>query len=166
MRRSAFSLVELMIVVAIIGILAAIAIPNFQVMQLKAKKAEARPMMNGIAVAEVAYQTQNDRWVEASTNPGTSLTKALRAWDPSKAGWSSLGFKPDGMVRCNYSVNCQGGSGGSCTDRTTYVRVGATCDVDDDNSTATIYYYVDNNVAGCCGSQAPGTFVESNPNRY
>jgi type IV pilus assembly protein PilA len=49
-----FTLIELMIVVAIIGILAAIAIPNFLRYQATSRQAEARTNLGGIYVAQTA----------------------------------------------------------------------------------------------------------------
>jgi type IV pilus assembly protein PilA len=46
--RFAFTLIELMITVAIIGLLAAIAIPNFLRIQLKAKSSEAKSNLAAI----------------------------------------------------------------------------------------------------------------------
>ena len=54
-NRKGFTLVELMIVVAIIGILAAIAIPNFVEMQYRAKRAEIPSNVDGIKTAEMGY---------------------------------------------------------------------------------------------------------------
>jgi len=57
-NQKGFSLVELMIVVAIIGILAAIAIPNFQKFQEKAKQTEAKTVLSGIFTAEASYYAE------------------------------------------------------------------------------------------------------------
>ena len=53
--KKGFTLIELMIVVAIIGILAAIAIPNFLRFQAKSKQSEAKTNLGGIFTAETAY---------------------------------------------------------------------------------------------------------------
>ena len=50
-----FTLIELMIVVAIIGILAAIAIPNFLAYQARAKQSEAKTNLGGIYTSQVGY---------------------------------------------------------------------------------------------------------------
>ena len=53
-----FSLVELMIVVAIIGILAAVAIPNFQRFQAKARQSEAKSDLSAIYAAQKAFSAE------------------------------------------------------------------------------------------------------------
>jgi type IV pilus assembly protein PilA len=50
-----FTLIELMIVVAIIGILAAIAIPNFLKFQAKAKQSEAKTNLAAVFTAQTSY---------------------------------------------------------------------------------------------------------------
>jgi|GEM_PF-127350 len=60
--RSGFSLVELMVVVAIIGILATIAVPNFQRFTARAKQANAKTELTGIFTAQKAFFTEYSQY--------------------------------------------------------------------------------------------------------
>ena len=54
-RQDGFTLVELMVVVAIIGLLSAVAIPNFKKYQAKAKTSEAKLQLSAAYTAEQAF---------------------------------------------------------------------------------------------------------------
>jgi type IV pilus assembly protein PilA len=64
--KKGFTLIELMIVVAIIGILAAIAIPNFLRFQAKSKQSEAKTNLGGIFTAETSYFAENNAFAHLS----------------------------------------------------------------------------------------------------
>jgi len=61
-KNKGFTLIELMIVVAIIGIMAAIAIPNFLSYLCKSKQSEAKQHLGAIATLEESYYAERNNY--------------------------------------------------------------------------------------------------------
>lgn len=99
--RLAFTLIELLIVIVIVCILAAIAVPRFSNTKGKANAAALRNDLHGLAVAQEAYFYENHVYasdtaqLNFTTSPGVTISMTA----PPTGGWIATATHPLAVPR-------------------------------------------------------------------
>ena len=76
--QKGFSLIELMIVIAILGILAVIALPAYQDYTARAQVSEAISLMEGQKSAVVEYYADKGKWPTSNTEAGIATNTSIQ----------------------------------------------------------------------------------------
>jgi len=120
-----FTLVELMVVVAIVGVLSAVAIPNFKTYQAKAKTTEAKLQLGAIYTAENAFFSEFDNYATCLSVMGFAPSGS------SADRYYSIGFQTGQQLlgpagsNCDTAALAAGGNVSNFEGRKNYPTTGA-----------------------------------------
>lgn len=161
-RSRGFTLIELMIVVAIIGVLASVAIPSFINYQLSSKRTEAFANLSALAKAQKSYFAEYNTFVPALSEPGFTLgavppTTTTRSKVPLEAAFAAVGWVPDGDVYFDYDTSTPGNSGsGTCTCVDACFTAAAYGDLDGDGFVSALVFAHPDTLGQYCESSMVG----------
>lgn len=101
-----FTLIEMMIVIAVVSILSVIAIPRYIQYQLHSKTFEAKLNIGGIKICQESFKSEFDFFAICVMNPAILSGVGKQPWgaSPVGSGWSEIGFQPSGNLFYTYEV--------------------------------------------------------------
>lgn len=164
-RSQGFTLVELMVVVAIIGVLASVAIPSFVNYQLTSKRAEAFANLSSLGKAQKSYFAEFNNYVPAAAEPSFTLgqapTTVVRDSTAIGTAFEDIGWTPEGDVFFDYdTATADDPLTGTCTCTEACFTSSAYGNLDGDSSLSVLLYTHPDPLGGFCetgqgGNQSP-----------
>jgi len=110
MRNKArgFTLIELMIVIVIVAVLAAIAIPSYRQYVLRTHRAEAKRTLLDVATAQEKFYLQNNTYADPSAL-GTAPPGGLGIANTTEHGYYGVAITAGGVSAFSATATAQGG---------------------------------------------------------
>ena len=107
-----FTLIELMIVVAIMGLLAAVAIPNLLSLSYRGRRTEALQALHAFSIAQSAYFTENGVYADNFDDLAVTIESGTRVNATTIQGpyytYTIMGRVMNGVANGNYRVTATG----------------------------------------------------------
>jgi len=118
MTRDGFTLVELMVVVAIIGILATLAVPQYKKFQAKSRQSEARLSLGGVYTIEQSFAAENSSYTSCLGQAGYNRdgVRFYYSVGLDDASTNQANCGPTGALGCNYTAWNYDPTGGTYTE--------------------------------------------------
>lgn len=110
MKTKGFTLIELALVLAGIGILVGLAAPSYHSFLLRSRASEARALLEAIAHAELAWHRDYGSFIACAPSSDQPPRGVRGKFDAARPGWKELGLTIDGPVRYRYEVVLDGDS--------------------------------------------------------
>ncbi|MDD4904996.1 MAG: type IV pilin protein [Methylobacter tundripaludum] len=105
-KQQAFTLIELMVTVAIVGILAGIAYPSYQDSVMKSRRADAKGALLGFANAMERHFTETNSYLGAgTTNGNTGIPTVFSATSPVDGGTAYYNLTINTATAVSYTLN-------------------------------------------------------------
>ena len=166
-RKGGFTLIELMVTVALIGILASMAAVSFQLYTLRSMRSEAMANLGALRKMQLAYFHEAGGFIPAPPSPGLAgyPSREKQNWPAGggsfspvpNAGFDSLGWQPEGPTFFDYDTNAVFGPNGWAFTAAAYG------DTDGDGLLSVFLYVHPDAVGNTLPSQVGGFQVPFNP---
>lgn len=106
-RSRGFTLIELMIVLAIVAILLAIAVPAYQDFVLKSRVRVAQTDLVALSVAVENHLLRQLRYPEGALADTAAVQEKFRGWSPSQEGLFEFKYTPIGTPVTSYLLEAE-----------------------------------------------------------